>query len=72
MDKEPTNGVALEEAYQIVGVVILFFCFLPHNNSRNFIGDKVRKVKGAAVTSRMPITRVKTPINNYYTFLPFY
>lgn len=48
MDKEPINGVVLEEAYQIVGVVILLFCLLPHNNSRNFIGDRIRKVKGAA------------------------
>jgi len=61
--ENPTEGVTLEEAYQVFGrwdFAVLFHADT-NENALHFVGDKIRLVEGVMETFTIPLT----PIKNY-------
>ena len=61
--EKPTEGVKLEEAYQVFGQWDFAILFQADTNSNalHFVGDKIRLIEGVTETFTMPLV----PIKNY-------
>jgi len=61
--EKPTEGVKLEEAYQVFGQWDFAILFQADTNSNalHFVGDKIRLIEGVTETFTMPLA----PIKNY-------
>ena len=61
--EKPTEGVKLEEAYQVFGQWDFAILFQADTNSNalHFVGDKIRLIEGVTETFTMPMV----PIKNY-------
>lgn len=63
LSETPTEGVKLEEAYQVFGrwdFAVLFEADT-NENALHFVGDKIRLIEGVMATTTIPLT----PIKNY-------
>jgi len=63
LTETPTEGVKLEEAYQVFGkwdFAVLFEADT-NENALHFVGDKIRLIEGVIATTTIPLT----PIKNY-------
>ena len=59
--EKPTEGVKLEEAYQVFGQWDFAILFQADTNSNalHFVGDKIRLIEGVTETFTMPLASIK-------------
>lgn len=61
LTESPTEGVKLEEAYQVFGkwdFAVLFEADT-NENALHFVGDKIRLIEGVMATITIPLTPIK-------------
>jgi uncharacterized protein with GYD domain len=61
LSETPTEGVKLEEAYQVFGkwdFAVLFEADT-NENALHFVGDKIRLIEGVMATTTIPLTPIK-------------
>ena len=61
LTESPTDGVKLEEAYQVFGkwdFAVLFEADT-NENALHFVGDKIRLIEGVMSTTTIPLTPIK-------------
>jgi uncharacterized protein with GYD domain len=61
LTETPTEGVKLEEAFQVFGkwdFAVLFEADT-NENALHFVGDKIRLIEGVMSTTTIPLTPIK-------------